>query len=145
MRIPPQMLYNALIRTHHITSRKKVAALKRAADTHQCAVLLRSGGCPGIIYVEGVGKDRVEMWVDVVRRLRYKDFQLATRPGALEIEKESESTKSGREDNKLGKDKDKVETGIALGLDEVESVKEFGSIMAQRGVWHWWRRGMGYA
>jgi hypothetical protein len=34
---------------------------------------------------------------------------------------------------------------MALGLDEVESVKDFGSIMAKRGVWHWWRRGMGYA
>ena len=78
-----QTLYNALIRTHHITSRKKVAALKRAADTHQCAVLLRSGGCPGIMYVEG-GKEPVESWVDVVRRLRYKDFQLVTRPGVEE-------------------------------------------------------------
>jgi hypothetical protein len=143
------MLYNALIRTHHITSRKKVAALRRAADTHQCAVLLRSGGCPGIMYVEGVGKDRVEMWVDVVRRLRYKDFQLATRPGAVERETEKEAGEksgNGRVDHRMGKDKDSgVETGMALGLDEVESVKDFGSIMAKRGVWHWWRRGMGYA
>jgi hypothetical protein len=141
------MLYNALIRAHHITSRKKVAVLKRAADTHQCAVLLRSGGCPGIMYVEGVGKDRVEMWVDVVRRLRYKDFQLVTRPGVVEVEKESgEKSGSGREDNKMGRNKGStVGLGIALGLDEVESVKEFGSIMAKRGVWNWWRRGMGYA
>jgi hypothetical protein len=141
------MLYNALIRTHHITSRKKVAALKRAADTHQCAVLLRSGGCPGIMYVEGVGKDRVEMWVDVVRKLRYKDFQLVTRPGVVDVGKEpGEKSGSGREDNKMGKDKgSSVGLGIALGLNEVESVKEFGSIMAKRGVWNWWRRGMGYA
>ncbi|KAJ6089296.1 hypothetical protein N7467_004512 [Penicillium canescens] len=141
------MLYNALIRTHHITSRKKVAALKRAADTHQCAVLLRSGGCPGIMYVEGVGKDRVEMWVDVVRKLRYKDFQLVTRPGVVDVEKEpGEKSGSGREDNKMGRDKgSSVGLGIALGLNEVESVKEFGSIMAKRGVWSWWRSGMGYA
>jgi hypothetical protein len=141
------MLYNALIRTHHITSRKKVAALKRAADTHQCAVLLRSGGCPGIMYVEGVGKDRVEMWVDVVRKLRYKDFQLVTRPGVVDVEKEPwEKSGSEKEDNKMGKDKgSSVGLGIALGLNEVESVKEFGSFMAKRGVWNWWRRGMGYA
>jgi hypothetical protein len=37
------------------------------------------------------------------------------------------------------------ELGLAVGLDEVESVKEFGAIMAKRGVWNWWRRGMGYA
>lgn len=127
------MLFNALIRTHHITSRKKVAALKRAADTYQCAVLLRSGGCPGIMYVEG-GREPVEMWVDVVRRLRYKDFQLVTRPGVLEGETELD-----------GKEKEKESPGLALGLDEVESVKEFGGIMAKRGVWNWWRKGMGYA
>lgn len=136
-----QTLYNALIRTHHITSRKKVAALKRAADTHQCAVLLRSGGCPGIMYVEG-GKEPVESWVDVVRRLRYKDFQLVTRPGVLEEEAEcgKQGTGNGNWKNKDGKGLD-----LPLGLDEVESVKEFGGIMAKRGVWNWWRRGMGYA
>ncbi|KAJ5772774.1 hypothetical protein N7457_007670 [Penicillium paradoxum] len=127
-----QVLHNALIRTHHITSRKKVAVLKRAADTHQCAVLLRSGGCPGIMYVEGQ-KERVESWVDVVRRLRYKDFQLVTRAAAVEQEQEDGYEQSG-----------KGSPGLALGLDEVESVKEFGGIMAQRGIWNWWRRGMGY-
>jgi hypothetical protein len=138
-----QTLYNALIRTHHITSRKKVAALKRAADTHQCAVLLRSGGCPGIMYVEG-GKDPVESWVDVVRRLRYKDFQLVTRPGVVEEEEEDGRGKQGT-GNRNGEKKDGKELGLAVGLDEVESVKEFGAIMAKRGVWNWWRRGMGYA
>ncbi|OQE13475.1 hypothetical protein PENFLA_c047G08721 [Penicillium flavigenum] len=137
-----QTLYNALIRTHHITSRKKVAALKRAADTHQCAVLLRSGGCPGIMYVEG-GKEPVESWVDVVRRLRYKDFQLVTRPGVVEEEEDGRG-KQGT-GNRNGEKKDGKELGLAVGLDEVESVKEFGAIMAERGVWNWWRRGMGYA
>ncbi|KXG51698.1 uncharacterized protein PGRI_090910 [Penicillium griseofulvum] len=131
-----QTIYNALIRTHHITSRKKVAALRRAADTHQCAVLLRSGGCPGIMYVEG-GKERVESWVDVVRRLRYKDFQLVTRPGV--VEDEGKGNENGN-----GNDKHGDKWDLAIGLDEVESVKEFGGIMAKRGVWNWWRRGMGY-
>ncbi|KAI1831938.1 hypothetical protein DTO006G1_9432 [Penicillium roqueforti] len=133
-----QALYNALIRTHHITSRKKVAALKRAADTHQCAVLLRSGGCPGIMYVEG-GKEPVESWVDVVRRLRYKDFQLVTRPGVVE-EEDGYGTGNGNNEKRNERELD-----LPLGLDEVESVKEFGGIMARRGVWNWWRRGMGYA
>ncbi|KAJ5129162.1 uncharacterized protein N7515_005201 [Penicillium bovifimosum] len=133
-----QTLYNALIRTHHITSRKKVAALKRAADTHQCSVLLRSGGCPGIMYVEGQ-KERVESWVDVVRRLRYKDFQLVTRPGIVEEDRDHKVDGDGQQ-----KEGDGV-LQLAVGLDEVESVKEFGGIMARRGVWNWWRRGMGYA
>ncbi|KAJ5909202.1 hypothetical protein N7495_001884 [Penicillium taxi] len=119
------MFYNALIRTHHITSRKKVAALKRAADTHKCFVLLRSGGCPGIMYVESDQMLQVESWVGIVRKLRYKDFQLVTRPGQLMPELDRISD-------------------YQSGLSEVESVKEFGGCMAQRGVWNWWRKGMGY-
>lgn len=123
------MLYNALIRTHHITSRKKVAALKRAADTHQCFVLLRSGGSPGIMYVEGQARDDVEAWVGEVRKLRYKDFQLVTKPELLAHEETPEPGQQG---------------GYHTGVEEVESVKEFGSVMARKGVWNWWRRGMGY-
>lgn len=122
------MLYNALIRTHHITSRKKVAALKRAADLHQCFVLLRYGGCPGIMYVEGQDQARVESWVGEVRKLRYKDLQLVTRPGLLEHEGTDQSVNE-----------------VEAGLSEVESVREFGSCMEKRGVWMWWRKGMGYA
>ncbi|KAJ5086267.1 hypothetical protein NUU61_007574 [Penicillium alfredii] len=122
------MRYHALIRTHHITSRKKVAVLKRAANTHQCAVLLRSGGCPGIMYVEGQDQTQVESWVSAVRKLRYKDFQLVTRPGLLEPEESDQGTDD-----------------LPSGLSEVESVKDFGSWMQRRRVWHWWRRGMGYS
>ncbi|KAL2005222.1 hypothetical protein VTN00DRAFT_2432 [Thermoascus crustaceus] len=124
------MLYNALIRTHHITSRKKVAVLKRAADTYNCFVLLRTGGCPGIMYVEGRSADDVGSWVGTVRNLRYKDFQLATRPGPVV-----------RERKDVAKAVDEPEPGVR----EVESVKEFGALMEERGVWAWWRRGMGYA
>ncbi len=56
----------ALIRTHHITSRKKVAALKLAAERHGCFALLRSGGSPGIMYVEG-REEAVRSWVSQVR------------------------------------------------------------------------------
>ncbi|KAJ5489543.1 hypothetical protein N7539_004433 [Penicillium diatomitis] len=126
------MLYNALIRTHHITSRKKVAALKRAADAHKCHVLLRSGGCPGIMYVEGSDKSSVDEWVNVVRKLRYKDFQLVTRPGAVEGEGvDGEKSRS-------------PDAGVDVGLAEVDSVREFGHRMEERGVWKWWRKGMGY-
>ncbi|RHZ52919.1 uncharacterized protein CDV56_106914 [Aspergillus thermomutatus] len=123
------MLYNALIRTHHITSRKKVSALKRAADTHNCFVLLRSGGCPGIMYVESQDMNSVESWVDVVRNLRYKDFQLVSRPGVVTRDDQTEDWKPGSRSQISG-----IPTLPNVGLSEVESVKEFGSIMEQRGI-----------
>lgn len=143
---PQRMVYNALIRTHHITSRKKVSALKRAASTHKCFVLLRSGGIPGIMYVEGQEQDDVESWVGIVRNLRYKDFQLVTKPQALTDETGSRG--DGREKEKLSKSKMKKlgvkENESEAGLAEVETVKEFGGVMEQRGVLDWWRKGMGY-
>lgn len=60
-----ERLFHALIRTHHITSRKKVAKLKQAADFHHVFALLRSGGAPGIMYVEGEERG-VRQWVDAV-------------------------------------------------------------------------------
>ncbi|RJE26549.1 hypothetical protein PHISCL_01162 [Aspergillus sclerotialis] len=140
------MLYNALIRTHHITSRKKVSTLKRAANAHNCFVILRSGGCPGIMYVEGQQQDDVESWVGVVRGLRYKDFQLVTRPQPLSDESGGElRAQKGEQSGSKKKKKAKEEPQDEVGLAEVETVKEFGSIMEQRGVWNWWRRAMGYA
>lgn len=151
------MRFNALIRTHHITSRKKVANLKDAANAHHCFVLLRSGGVPGIMYVEGLQQDDVEEWVGVVRNLRYKDFQLVTRPQELADEHQIGGEEGGEAKGKgaaaNGKEKDKrkknkkqegEDPGVRVGLEEVDSVKEFGSVMAQRGVWQWWRKGMGY-
>ena len=81
------------------------------------------------MYVEGRDKLKVEGWVGVVRKLRYKDFQLVTRPGALEPE---------------GKMEENIKEELDIGLAEVESVKEFGNFMEKRGVWKWWRKGMGY-
>ena len=63
---PAAEMFNALIRTHHITSRKKVAKLKQAANACSCYVLLRSGGSPGIMYVEGQ-EDGVKQWVSAVQ------------------------------------------------------------------------------
>jgi hypothetical protein len=58
-------MYHALIRTHHITSRKKVSNLKAAAKKHSCFALLRSGGTPGIMYVRG-DEENVMEWVGIV-------------------------------------------------------------------------------
>ena len=158
------MLYNALIRTHHITSRKKVSLLKRAADAHNCFVLLRSGGVPGIMYVEGQ-EGNVESWVGVVKGLKYKDFQLVTRPGPLVPEDEDTGNNNNNKNNtsesgnrkgkqqsnevRSKKSAQRVKSSRSVqeekaGVEEVESVKDFGSLMSQKGLWRWWRRGMGY-
>lgn len=59
-------LFHALIRTHHITSRKKVAHLRKAASKFDCYALLRSGGCPGIMYCKG-SEEAVREWVGTVQ------------------------------------------------------------------------------
>ena len=59
-------IFNALITTHHITSRKKVAKLKTACRQYDVYVLIRSGGSPGMMYVEGQ-KEGVKAWVDRVK------------------------------------------------------------------------------
>ncbi|KAF2140169.1 uncharacterized protein K452DRAFT_230802 [Aplosporella prunicola CBS 121167] len=124
-------LFNALVRTHHITSRKKVANLKKAADNYDVYALLRSGGCPGIMYCSG-NEDGVREWVAAVHRLRYKDFQLAARPALAEPQNAAAQTAPSKK------------TKEPRGLHEVDTVKEFGAIMEQRGVLSWWRKGMGY-
>ena len=58
-------MYNALIKMHHITSRKKVAQLKKAAEALSIYALLRVGGTPGVMYVEGSEED-VKEWVGTV-------------------------------------------------------------------------------
>ncbi|MCJ1382070.1 hypothetical protein MMC17_005182 [Xylographa soralifera] len=118
-------MYHALVRTHHITSRKKVAKLKHAADALGVYVLLRSGGSPGLMYVEGK-EEGVKEWVSVVQRLRYKDYQLAARPAGIEKRKDGEMESE------------------SAGLHEVASVKDFGLKMDEKGILGWWRRAMGY-
>ena len=120
--MPPT--FNALIRTHHITSRKKVAKLRAAASNYNVYALLRYGGCPGIMYCQGA-ESGVRDWVSTVQRLRYKDFQLVKKPGEKVLEGPEVDAAYGK-------------------AGEVESVKEFGARMQELGVWSWWRKGMGY-
>lgn len=80
-----QCLHNALIRTHHITSRKKVAKLKQAATFHDVFVLLRSGGPPGVMYVEGK-EDGVNQWVSDVQVSRHpKAVLMSLRPELIAV------------------------------------------------------------
>ena len=77
-------VWNALIRAHHITSRKKVAKLKQAAGDNALFVLLRSGGSPGIMYVEG-SREGVERWVSVVHVSAGVDFVMRDPESAANV------------------------------------------------------------
>jgi hypothetical protein len=48
-----------------------VAKLKQAATLHDVFVLLRSGGPPGVMYVEGK-EDGVNQWVSDVQVSRHR-------------------------------------------------------------------------
>ncbi|CZS88894.1 uncharacterized protein RCO7_04568 [Rhynchosporium graminicola] len=119
--MPP--IHRILIKTHHMTSRKKILALTKSAKRLSCAVLLKTGSPPGIMLAEG---ELAGDWLEVVRKLRYKDFRL--------MKKELVQ--------KRGLD---VEYG---GVKELSSVKEFGAFL-ERGrervgdgdgdIFGWWR------
>ncbi|KAI1759119.1 hypothetical protein GGR53DRAFT_177462 [Hypoxylon sp. FL1150] len=117
-------IFTALIRTHHITSRKKLARVKKAAVLHNVNVLIRSSGSPGIMYAEGISESAVSSWVNTIQALRYKDFQCAWKPAA------NQSRFAGR-----------IQDG---SFEEVTSIAEFSVKMEQRGLGDWWRIGMGY-
>ena len=116
-------MYHALIRTHHITSRRKVSVLKAAAKQLQCYALLRSGGVPGVMYVQGSEESNVRSWVETVHDLRYKDYQLAATPTAM------------IRASWLGK----VGT-----LEEADTVKAMGQRFDEVGLTEWWRLSMGF-
>ncbi|KAM3417282.1 hypothetical protein BST61_g5538 [Cercospora zeina] len=117
--------WNALIRTHHIRSQKKIARLRQAASAEDVYALIRPGA-PGIMYVEG-RQAGVENWIGVVQRLRYKDFHHAAKPDEIRPEH-----------HKLGK------PAGSTGLHKAETVKEFAAEMQARGVLKWFRKSMGY-
>ncbi|KAF4636045.1 hypothetical protein G7Y89_g2043 [Cudoniella acicularis] len=55
-----------LIKTHHMTSRKKIATITRAAKRLDCAILLKTGTPPGIMLCEA-GEGEARKWEEVVR------------------------------------------------------------------------------
>jgi len=80
--------------------------------------------------LEGSGRIPSEATLTGLQKLRYKDYQLASRPA--EVKRENSASND-------------VVEHIASGLHETESVKDFGLQMQARGVYSWWRKGMGYA
>ncbi|RKK64757.1 hypothetical protein BFJ67_g192 [Fusarium oxysporum f. sp. cepae] len=105
-------LFNCLIRTHHITSRKKLSRVRRAAQQLNVDWLyVRSGGSPGIMFAEGRDEGGLTEWVSTVQALRYKDFKCVAKPAKAEG------------------------VGGKTGFDETESAIEGGERRVVRAAW----------
>ncbi|KUJ06986.1 uncharacterized protein LY89DRAFT_692066 [Mollisia scopiformis] len=61
-----------------MTSRKKIIAITKAAKRLSCSVVIKTGAPPGIMLAEGKELDAGD-WLEVVRKLRYKDYRLVKR------------------------------------------------------------------
>ncbi|MCJ1238655.1 hypothetical protein MMC14_006646 [Varicellaria rhodocarpa] len=129
----------ALIRTHHIRSRKKIAHLKSTAEKYDVHVLVRNGA-PGIMYVEGEGRkgsevqegeEKVRMWVETVKNLHYQDFHIITRPTPLYLNSQIPPST--------------FEAASPRGrLEEVFTIERFAMRMKEKGLWKWWKMSMGW-
>ena len=61
------MPFRALIKTHHMTSRKKIQTLSKAAKTHACSVVFKTGRPPGVMIAEAADESSLTEWVDTVK------------------------------------------------------------------------------
>lgn len=64
------MMYRTLIKTHHMTSRKKITAICKAAKKFDCAIYLKTGGHPPGVMIaecEEEGDEGLAGWVDTVK------------------------------------------------------------------------------
>jgi hypothetical protein len=75
------------------------------------------------MFVQGESREQVQSWVDTVRNLRYKDYQLSSPVS---------SSNDGFPDSTYG------------SLEEVSAVKEMAARMNVNGLAAWWRKGMGF-
>ena len=63
------VLYRALIKTHHIASRRKIMLITKAAKKFDCAVYLKTGA-PGVMIGEcdgEQGEQDLKEWVGTVK------------------------------------------------------------------------------
>lgn len=81
------MPFRALIKTHHMTSRKKIQTLSKAAKAHSCAVVFKTGRPPGVMIAEAEDEDNLNQWVDTVKVssiLKVLNFTTCRRIGTVE-------------------------------------------------------------
>lgn len=123
---PSRSLFVTLVRTHHVTSRKKLQRVKKAAAHFDIPfVLVRYGGCPGLMYGESPDASSLGSWVSAVKDLRYKDFQCVCKPESKRLE-EVPATPP-------------LPSGA---FNETDSVSDFGQIMDRKGLGEWFKIGL---
>lgn len=123
---PPKNIFVTLIRTHHVTSRKKLQRVKKAAAHFDVPfVLVRYGGCPGLMYGESPDASSLGSWVSAVKDLRYKDFQCVYKPESRELV-----------------DVPPKPPMPSSAFNETESVSEFGQLMDLKGLGGWFKIGL---
>lgn len=124
--VPSKNLFVTLIRTHHVTSRKKLHRIKKAAAQFDVPfVLVRYGGCPGLMYGESSDASSLGSWVSAVKDLRYKDFQCVYKPTSKQLENIPATPPMP-----------------TAAFNETESVSEFGQIMDLKGLGDWFKIGL---
>jgi hypothetical protein len=71
-------IHRILIKTHHMTSRKKITVITKAAKRLSCSIVLKTGAPPGIMLAEGEETEAGD-WLEVVRvrEIRIQDNPLA--------------------------------------------------------------------
>lgn len=120
---PIRSVFATLIRTHHVTNRKKLQRVKKAAAHFDVPfVLVRYGGSPGLMYGESSDAASLISWVSAVKDLRYKDFQCVWKPER--------------------KDVNETEPVLTGAFHEVETVSEFGQLMDGKGLSEWFKSGL---
>lgn len=92
------MLCRALIKTHHMTSRKKIMAITKAAKQYDCAIYLKSGkNTPGVMIGECDGeegeRDLKELVKSVKVGLSCSLNQSAIKPDSLDVPGSFERTR----------------------------------------------------
>jgi hypothetical protein len=129
-------LFNCLVRTHHITSRKKLQRVRRAAAQLRLdCLLVRSGGSPGLMFAQSRDEAALNAWLAAVQGLRYKDFRCVARPAP-----------SVASQTRVGvKNQSQASSSEDVAFRETESIAEFGRELDSRGLTAWWKRAMGYA
>ncbi|KAL8678976.1 MAG: hypothetical protein Q9186_004697 [Xanthomendoza sp. 1 TL-2023] len=125
---PPLTLFRALIKTHHMTSRRKIQALTKSAKHNSISVILKTGKPPGVMIAEAANEHAVKAWVDSVKRLRYKDYRL------LRLEA---VTQGG-----LGQARLPLTPG---NVQELSSMKDLSAYLSGCEMLTWWTEHMGFA
>jgi len=119
-------VFNTLIRTHHISSRKKLSRVRKAAENHGVAQVLFHYGKPGLMYAEAGSLSAVTGWIADVHALRYKDYHCAIKPAECVVNLDSAFA-------------------AHQPFQEVGSIAEFATHMESKALTHWWRQGMNYS